>query len=1627
MANTHRAPKQWSLTTTETINSFENWRQNLYYTLSLDPQFAPFLVDGVTWAKKTRLAPRRGFNNDGQGVPEATRRTAAQKVTMLELMLGQIANYCPVIARNTILKKCTSMNAIWQEIRLHYGFQSTGAHLLDFSTLHLGQEERPEDLYQRIVAFVEDNLLRAGSPITHHGEVIDEDEDVCPTLENIIVLIWLQLIHKDLPMLVKQRYGTELRSRTLASIKPEISQAMNSLLDEIHTSQDLKVMRTAASWPHKPKPRHDRSKPRSANQRVCPLCQQAGRPADHFLSTCRFLPANDRKYLTKARHIACTDESDSDTTDDHVEPPPEQPIAMRIQVGQSPYLNVFSSHHVVHLTLDSGATGNMIRLATAQSLGITIKKSVQSARQADGQSPLAVVGEIHTTFVRDNFSFVFEALVVKNLDVDILAGIPFMSMNDVTVRPAKHQVILGDGTIYDYGQSLRQPTQHTVRRAQVIRGPLHRTTVWPGEFIEVDVPQDFSPNDTFALEPRLDNLSAPIEKESHIWPQPDIVSSICGKIRIPNLTKEPQSLPRLSHFCQVRPVSAIPESPMDSSTHLEKPARRHTPTRHTNHSDPVRLDPDDTFPPSMKAKFQSLLLEYDSVFDPNFKGYNGKSGPIKAVINMGPTQPPQRKGRVPQYSRDKLVELQAKFDELEEKAVFVKPECAGITAEYLNPSFLVKKPNGGYRLVTAFADVGRYSKPQPSLMPDVDSTLRHIAQWKYILTTDLTNAFYQIPLSRESMKYCGVATPFKGIRVYARSAMGMPGSETVLEELMCRVLGDMLEEGVVVKLADDLFCGGDTLDELYDNWSRVLEVLYYNQLNLSPGKTVIGPTTVTILGWIWNHGTIKASPHRIATLSTCPVPEKVSGLRSYVGAYKVLARVIPNCSSLLAPLDDAMAGQQSTDRIVWTDDLLSQFRTSQTALLSNRTITLPKPHDQLWVVTDAAVKKPGIGATLYVTRGDLPQLAGFFSAKLRGHQAKWLPCEVEALSIAVATKHFSPYIIQSHHYTCILTDSKPCVQAFEKLCRGEFSASPRVSTFLSVVSRYQASIRHLAGKANIPSDFASRNAADCDNPSCQICSFVARTEDSVVRSTNVQDFITGHSKLPFTSRSAWISIQSECRDLRRTHAHLVQGTRPSKKLTNVKDVKRYLQAACIARDGLLVVRHLDPFTPSRECIIVPREIINGLLTALHIQFDHPSAHQLKQVVSRYFYALDLDKAIDRTSATCHHCTSIKKIPNVVVPQSTGDPPDAIGVTFAADIMRRSRQFILVVRECVTSLTMSCLVEDERHDTLRRYLIQLCNHVRPLDGPYAVIRTDPAPGFVALVHDKFLTEHRLNIEVGRVKNANKNPIAERAVQELENELLRQDPTANFVTPLMLSLATARLNSRIRSRGLSSREMWTQRDQYTNSQLPLTDMDLILQQHSQRLSNHPHSEVSKTPSLKVSPDADIDIGDIVYLHTDGCKSRARDRYLVTGLDHHWCTIKKFAGSQLRKTSYRVKRSECSKAASNIVPTAILPLRTPRDASSDEEDTPETRPHPPPDPPGIPLPLSTPPDDQPATPSLSTDSPDPPDDQPSTDSPDPVSSHDEPPERPHPPSRRPGRSTRSIAHRKPPKRFDDYVMDF
>ena len=82
----------------------------------------------------------------------------------------------------------------------------------------------------------------------------------------------------------------------------------------------------------------------------------------------------------------------------------------------------------------------MIKSLVARKIGAKISKSNQSALQAYGVTPLEIIiVETHLWLSHDKCTLL---LVVSDLEVDILAGIPFMTINDVSLRPAKHQIIM---------------------------------------------------------------------------------------------------------------------------------------------------------------------------------------------------------------------------------------------------------------------------------------------------------------------------------------------------------------------------------------------------------------------------------------------------------------------------------------------------------------------------------------------------------------------------------------------------------------------------------------------------------------------------------------------------------------------------------------------------------------------------------------------------------------------------------------------------------------------------------------------------------------------------------------------------------------------------------------------------------------------------------------------------------------------------------------------------------------------------------------------------------------------------------------------------------------------------------
>ena len=148
----------------------------------------------------------------------------------------------------------------------------------------------------------------------------------------------------------------------------------------------------------------------------------------------------------------------------------------------------------------------MIKSSTANKIGAIIHKTKQTALQADGITPLKVTGEVHLDLSRDSHQLHLDALVVSDLDVDVLAGTHFMATNDISIRPAMQQITIKGTSVKYYCPKSSDSHHHHVRRTQahLLRAPAVASVIWPGEYLEMSIPKELEPDISLALEPRPD-------------------------------------------------------------------------------------------------------------------------------------------------------------------------------------------------------------------------------------------------------------------------------------------------------------------------------------------------------------------------------------------------------------------------------------------------------------------------------------------------------------------------------------------------------------------------------------------------------------------------------------------------------------------------------------------------------------------------------------------------------------------------------------------------------------------------------------------------------------------------------------------------------------------------------------------------------------------------------------------------------------------------------------------------------------------------------------------------------------------------------------------------------------------
>ena len=1434
----------------------------------------------------------------------------------------QISNFLTIIAGccykdhyMLIIEQATSLEWIWKELKNLYQITHVGKDFLNIVDIKYDPETMSaSSVYNQYRAKILENLKPKNTIIKWKNNTsISSNESLTPTFEDHILLSVIQLIDSRLPAKVREIYGPRMdNEKFLMDFKQDILCNVPKMIDDLE-SQDNQINAMKIKSQHtnlapvrfndRRQQRSYQKKPGMQSGKFCRLCHLAQKPRQIVTSheigelACPSLSQRDKNALQQRSGmlagIATSVEDDLDTLAKlhgygENEDISEDDAANHHQVNKitcvnfispvpSQILTLYQNDKIVHVDIDSGCWVSCVRLDFAKEMDWNIKSNSQLAKLADDKTVLKSVGEIDQVLTRNNWKVHLRALVLPELHTKVIGGNNFL--RDNCIEQSIH-----NKRISVHGKYIVPETNRNVELPSKLNPIIIKTEVpkilLPDQSITVKVP--IEDNETVLVEPRIEN-------SNKLWPQPQLCTVINGEIKVANKDTLPTILKTKQHHIQIRPT--------EEASLSKKPTQQFQfeTIKNPNQGEEKLNINYDCLDEKQIIKLNEAIEECKDIFDKNLsKGYNQFSGKHYCHLNWANNQRPLSKKVIcPNYNRQLNNLLQEVCDNLTNQGVLGVPQNDQVIVQYVSPCFLRKKqkakdkPNSeltkdDVRLVVNTIGLSQHLKNIPTKVTRPQEVYSSLSRWNYIIKTDLFQGFFQNHLHPSAYQWCAIQTPFGGMRYFKRSIQGLVGQTEEQDELLARILHKELMDGICVKIADDIFAGGVTIDEAIDNWIRIMKILSNNNLKIALNKTVLFPKQVDVLSWVWKEGGyLSPSPHRKLALQKVNFEDikTVKDMRSYVGLYKTFIDCTPNLTIHLDKFDQLVGSKQSNDDITWTPDLIQVFTKSKELISQMKDLYLPRPDDQLIITCDGARTPPAVGMILQArTQDNKIKIVKYFSVKLKPHMIKWNPCEIEACALGTAIECFYDYIKQSTKSVVICPDSKAVVDAANKLAKGMFSLSPKIQTFLNNLSKIKYDIQHISGKSghNAASDYQSRNSYLCKSEVCQICTYVQDTSDTIIDvKLNAAIHTADKTAMPFLNREVWKDLQEKDHACRQAKICLSSGQQPTKKAGNTNNnIRKYVSKADVAKDGLLVVLTTVPMTSTKqEKIIIPSNFVDAIITQLHVKFQHPTKSQLLHLFNRYFYATGANRIIEETYNNCQICQSNKRLPAALVTYSTTTVAEHPGTHFGVDIMRQAKQKILIARDQFSSYVTATFINDETKDTLRDALIAVINPIRTT-GPVTV-RTDNAASFKSLHNgDTALEKMEIHIELSDPMNKNGNACVDKAIGEVIDEITRILPSEQNLSQTLLAQAILHLNSRIRRKGkLSAAEILFSRDQLNNHNLLIEDKEIQSDQtNTRQLANQRNNEKVK------QADINIHQGDIVQMRDNPKKHQVRDSFLV-----------------------------------------------------------------------------------------------------------------------------------------------------
>ncbi|MGV0994312.1 MAG: reverse transcriptase domain-containing protein, partial [Mycobacterium sp.] len=556
-------------------------------------------------------------------------------------------------------------------------------------------------------------------------------------------------------------------------------------------------------------------------------------------------------------------------------------------------------------------------------------------------------------------------------------------------------------------------------------------------------------------------------------------------------------------------------------------------------------------PEEFKQRYIDLIMKHHDVVSRG-KYDLGKCTISEHDIQLKTNEPVYVKQfRIPEAHRDAVINH---VQELLKLGV-VRPS----RSKFNSPIFIVKKKDGGLRVVQDFRALNTQTMVDKYSMRDVHECIDEIGRMgsKIFTTIDLTSGFWQMMLKPESRAFTAFTIPGIGQFEWNASPMGLLGAPGSFQRLMEIVIKNLTN---VLAYIDDLLVHTKDHEKHLEILDKLFTRLRQSGLKINLPKSFFGCEEVSYLGFRLTPDGIKPGIDKLKAVKNALPPNDVHEVRQFLGLCNFFRGHIRNFAQVSAPLN-ALTRKDTP----WKKgsplppEAEKAFNELKSQLVSEPVVNYPQSELTYALITDACqgdARKPGgYGAILaQITEDGSFQVVSYASRKLKDHEKNYAPFLLEMSASVWAMEHYSVYLRGKHFI--LYTDHKPLI----KLGAVHNKTLNRMQ---EAMLQYDFEIIYQKG-SEMPADFLSRN---------------------VVNVINV-------------SNDEWRKIQKDEKWIHEAQQWVLNKTMPTEPLAK-QIMNKYWDNKLFVDDELLWVRHTVKGEPTRVSLVVPRSKAPEILKEGH--------------------------------------------------------------------------------------------------------------------------------------------------------------------------------------------------------------------------------------------------------------------------------------------------------------------------------------------------------------------------------------------------------------------------------------------